>query len=83
MIASVPPAMANQVFHLHAFDDVAAANRFFQASWCRIFCPIVRFAVLFGHKGCALFICHCEERSDEAIQSFFFSRFWIASLRSQ
>jgi hypothetical protein len=26
---------------------------------------------------------HCEERSDEAIQSFFVAAFWIASLRSQ
>jgi hypothetical protein len=26
---------------------------------------------------------HCEERSDEAIQSFFLVALWIASLRSQ
>jgi hypothetical protein len=26
---------------------------------------------------------HCEERSDEAIQSASAERFWIASLRSQ
>ena len=44
--------------HLHAFDDVAAAKRFFQASWCRIFCPLVRFAVLFGHEGCARLVEH-------------------------
>ena len=46
MIASVPPAMVPGV-HLHAFDDVAAAKRFFQASWCRIFCPphIIVFAI--------------------------------------
>jgi hypothetical protein len=28
-------------------------------------------------------LCHCEERSDEAIQFFLGLAFWIASLRSQ
>jgi hypothetical protein len=33
--------------------------------------------------NCTVIFRHCEERSDEAIHSFFSAAGWIASLRSQ
>ena len=51
---SAAPAMTNQVFHLLAFDHIAALERLFKSLFCRFFC-FVEFAGFF---------CHAMPRSD-------------------
>jgi len=74
MIISVPPAMVNQVFTSMLLTTSprrsASSRRRGVGSSVRSFDSLFSSAM-----GQALFTCHCEERSDEAIQSFLFSRF--------
>ena len=65
----VQAGLAIGKFVKEPFDEEARKNMFGQA------------AKEMAGKKCA--DRHCEERSDEAIQSFFARQDWIASLRSQ